>query len=273
MLGASFQQFTIESLMASSALRGGLTALHKCKYHDKGSFYSAFFQLSIGLERFFKIIYVVQYMIENDLKKPPSKQLRLIGHDINSLHKNAASVAVKYKIKDEDKWMLNEEQSEILTMLSEFGSETRYYNLNTIVEDKKVTNDPLEQWGENLENCYWKHISPAKREELQRNALEWAERNRLYGFTSSFGLDGQIMTHVDQYLLNWKVIKISPFISWEIISMLQPYYGLLISLRDAVQLKEEEKGIKDPLVPYFHEIFPYFLLDKARAKRRRNWLL
>lgn len=68
MLGASFQQFTIESLMASSALRGGLTALHKCKYHDKGGFYSAFFQLSIGLERFFKIIYVVQYMIENDLK-------------------------------------------------------------------------------------------------------------------------------------------------------------------------------------------------------------
>ncbi|EOD1143040.1 hypothetical protein ACFMCQ_004937, partial [Salmonella enterica] len=43
-------------------------------------------------------------------------------------------------------------------------------------------------------------------------------------------------------------------------------------LRDTVQLKEQDKGIKDPLVPYFHEIFPYFLLDRATAKRRRNWL-
>ena len=35
-----------------------------------------------------------------------------------------------------------------------------------------------------------------------------------------------------------------------------------------MQLKEQDKGIKDPLVPYFHEIFPYFLLDRATAKRR-----
>ncbi|HGG2577256.1 TPA: hypothetical protein ACJFTY_004719, partial [Escherichia coli] len=76
----------------------------------------------------------------------------------------------------------------------------------------------------------------------------------------------------DQYLLNWKVNKISPCIAWEIISMLQPYYFLLMRLRDTVQLKEQDKGIKDPLVPYFHEIFPYFLLDRATAKRRRNWL-
>ncbi|VCY76075.1 hypothetical protein BANRA_05266 [Klebsiella pneumoniae] len=48
MLGASFQQFTTEALLASASLRGGLTALNKCKYHDKGSFYNAFFQLSTG---------------------------------------------------------------------------------------------------------------------------------------------------------------------------------------------------------------------------------
>ncbi|ENZ4334976.1 hypothetical protein ACHEMW_004223 [Escherichia coli] len=53
MLGTSFQQFSIEALLASASLRSGLTALNKCKYHDKGSFYNAFFQLSIGLERFF----------------------------------------------------------------------------------------------------------------------------------------------------------------------------------------------------------------------------
>ena len=43
MLGTSFQQFSIEALLASASLRSGLTALNKCKYHDKGSFYNAFF--------------------------------------------------------------------------------------------------------------------------------------------------------------------------------------------------------------------------------------
>ncbi len=38
MLGTSFQQFSIEALLASASLRSGLTALNKCKYHDKGSF-------------------------------------------------------------------------------------------------------------------------------------------------------------------------------------------------------------------------------------------
>jgi len=272
MLGASFQQFSVEALLASASLRSGLTALNKCKYYDKGSFYNAFFQLSIGLERFFKIIYVVQYMIENDLNKPTYSHLRKLGHDISILHQNAVNVAMKYEKRDKDKWVLNDEQSAILTMLSEFGKETRYYNLNTIVEDKKVMNDPLEQWNYILEYCYWKHTSATKRERLSQEVISWAERNRLYGFTHEFGLDGHIMTHVDQYLLNWKVVKISPCIAWEIISMLQPYYFLLVRLRDTVQLKEQDKGIKDSLVPYFHEIFPYFLLDRATAKRRRNWL-
>ncbi|SQB29063.1 Uncharacterised protein [Citrobacter koseri] len=108
---------------------------------------------------------------------------------------------------------------------------------------------------------------------LGKEVIAWADRNKMYGYTYDFGLDGHIMTYVDQYLLNWKVNKISPYIVWEIVSMLQPYYSLLISLRDATQKKEEEKGIREPLVPYFHEIFPYFLSDYSRAKRRRNWLV
>lgn len=272
MLGTSFQQFSIEALLASASLRSGLTALNKCKYHDKGSFYNAFFQLSIGLERFFKIIYVVQYMIENDLNKPTYIHLRKLGHDISILHQNAVNIAIKYEKRDKGKWVLNDEQSAILTMLSEFEKETRYYNLNTIIGDKKLMNDPLEQWNYILEYCYWKYTSTTKRERLSQEVISWAERNRLYGFTNEFGLDGHIMTYVDQYLLNWKVNKISPCIAWEIISMLQPYYFLLMRLRDTVQLMEQDKGIKDPLVPYFHEIFPYFLLDRATAKRRRNWL-
>ncbi len=87
-------------------------------------------------------------------------------------------------------------------MLSEFEKETRYYNLNTIVEDKKKVNVPLEQWNEIINNCYWKYISPAKREKLQRETIEWSDRNKPYGYTSNIGLDGYIMTYVDEHILN-----------------------------------------------------------------------
>ncbi len=53
MLGESFNQFMVESYLSSTSIGGGLTAVRKCRAHDKGSFYSSFFQLSIGIERFF----------------------------------------------------------------------------------------------------------------------------------------------------------------------------------------------------------------------------
>lgn len=55
MLGTSFQQFSIEALLASASLRSGLTALNKCKYHDKGSFYNAFFNCQLVWNVFLKL--------------------------------------------------------------------------------------------------------------------------------------------------------------------------------------------------------------------------
>lgn len=66
------------------------------------------------------------------------------------------------------------------------------------------------------------HISKQE-EKLQTEIIEWADK---IGFmdTYDFGLDGHIMTHIDQRMLNWKIIKVSPCIASEIICMLQPYY-------------------------------------------------
>ncbi|MHD0335582.1 hypothetical protein ACYY4Z_27060 (plasmid) [Escherichia coli] len=32
-------------------------------------------------------------------------------------------------------------------------------------------------------------------------------------------------------------------------------------------MKEQDKGIKDPLVPYFHEIFPYFSFRSCNSEK------
>lgn len=76
MLGESFNQFMVESYLSSTSIGGGLNVVRKCRAHDKGSFYSSFFQLSIGIERFFKIIFILNHMIENNLEKPDFRTLK-----------------------------------------------------------------------------------------------------------------------------------------------------------------------------------------------------
>ena len=76
-------------------------------------------------------------MIENEFHKPSYKQLREKGHDILALHETAVAIAENYNNRNNNEWKLNDEQELILTMLSEFGKETRYYNLTRLLKIKK----------------------------------------------------------------------------------------------------------------------------------------
>ncbi|WP_312282584.1 hypothetical protein [Pseudescherichia sp.] len=269
MFGESFDQLMVESYLASSSLGGGLTALGKCRYHDRGSFYSSFFQLSIGLERLFKIIFIINHMVENDLDKPDYKTLKKFSHNISDIHKHCAAYGSKFL--PNFNWELNWQQNLIITLLSEFAEASRYYNMDKMVKGKKETNDPLPQWNEVINSCFRKHISEKKKQKFETELNVWAEKNHAFNYTWNKGLDGHLLSQIDEYILNWKVIHVTPYITFEIVSMLEPYYHLMIELKNAVDEIEHFKGIRDPLVPYIHEIFVFFLVPKHLALRRKIW--
>lgn len=271
MFSESFQQFLIEASLASTSVRGGLTALNKCTITDKGTFYSAFFQLSVGLERFFKIIYILQYMIDNKLNKPEFKEIRALGHDIRSLHKAAAEIG-KNHTTNPAKFELNDLQIDIINMLSAFGDQSRYYVLNTITKAKKQTEDPLATWNEIIESGFWSHFSQNKRQKVVNDALSIVDRSGKFTYSQYFSLDGYIMSEVDFIVLEWKIKNVTPHIVSEIIGLLQPYYTLLRKLREGIFIIDQEAGSRVQPVPYFEELFPYLLESPIRAKKRRNWL-
>lgn len=271
MLGDSFNQFMVESYLVSSSICGGLTALRKCSPHDKGSFYSSFFQLSVGMERLFKIVFILNHMIENDLEKPDFKTLKKLSHNIYELHTHCSTYGGK--LLPNFDWKLNWQQDLILTMLSDFADTSRYYNLDKIVKGKKQSIDPLSLWNEIINSCFRKHISDKRKEKLEHDLNIWAEKNKAFGYTWNKGLDGYILSQIDEYILTWKVRNVSPYIVMEIIDMLQPYYHLVSTLKDCVDEIELEKGIKDPLVPYIHEILVFLLAPKKLALSRKRWNL
>ncbi|WP_041691846.1 hypothetical protein [Erwinia billingiae] len=267
----SYQNFLVEASLASSSIRGGLTSLNKCTITDKGTFYASFFQLSIGLERFFKIIYILQYMIDHDLKKPDFKEIRSLGHDIKSLYKAVLEVGKKHS-KGNDHLILNEIQTDIINMLSEFGDQSRYYVLNTITNSKKKTPNPLELWNNIIESAFWEYIPPSKRDKIVDDAIRIVDRSGKFTYSQFFSLDGYIMSEVDFIVINWKVTKLSPYLAAEIVAILYPYYDILCKLRSAIFRIDQSKGSKEQPIPFIEELFPYLLTPYALARKRRNWL-
>ncbi|MFP2406705.1 hypothetical protein ACLEVB_04720 [Enterobacter ludwigii] len=269
MLNDSFNQFMIESYLTGSSICGGLTALRKCTPHDKGGFYSCFFQLSIGIERLFKIVFILNHMNENDLNKPDFATLKKFSHNIYELHKHCSSYGLNHLPNFE--WQLNWQQDLILKMLSEFAESSRYFNLNKIVKSKKESTDPLVLWNEILNSCFRKHITDIRKTKLENDLNLWAEKNNAYGYTWNKGLHGYILSQIDEYILTWKVNNVSSYIAYEIIDMLQPFYHLISTLKDNIDNIELSKGIKEPLVPYIHEILVFLLVPKKIALSRKKW--
>lgn len=89
MLNESFSLFQQEGFLARSSLLSGFNALLKANIDDtnKGSFYSAFFEISIGFERLMKLVLVIDNMAKNDLQPMTDNELKeKYGHKIDSLY-------------------------------------------------------------------------------------------------------------------------------------------------------------------------------------------
>ena len=97
------------------------------------------------------------------------------------------------------------------------------------------------------------------------------DKYKAYGYTWNRGLDGAILSQIDEYILSSKIINVSPlYCALKIIDMLQPYYYLISKFKDDIDNIEHSKGIREPLVPYLHEIFVFLLVHKKLALSRKN---
>src|SRR5205823_6159614 len=74
-----------EGYLIQACLTSGMTHLRNARVDTKGSFYAAFFQLSIGLERLMKTTLIIDHMSKHDFAAPTIKELRAFGHNLASL--------------------------------------------------------------------------------------------------------------------------------------------------------------------------------------------
>ncbi|WP_277946824.1 hypothetical protein [Xanthomonas vesicatoria] len=240
-----------------------------------GYFYSAFFHLSIGIERILKLAVVVDYMINNDLKAPTKSQLKSYGHNIESLFKTFYALISNYRppAKKRDAVGVDEK---IIDFLSRFAVSTRYFNLDEISSSDatSASKSPLYEWW-NICAALYNEFTPWDVRQKQSLQLIYSmdKQGIPNGYTWELDATGHPMTVFDQ--LNRRRIgkKSSHLAVWRIVELLKPVHFLLDDMGQLAHQMEVDRGEHLPMVPHFEDFFWFLLANRADIMRRKSsWL-
>ena len=273
MLSESFALFQQEGFLARSSLLAGLNALRKANIDDtnKGLFYSAFFELSIGFERLMKLVLVINHMAKNDLHPMTDQELKnKYGHKIESLYKSCKELNDSLGRPNDDFYAEGTFEWEIIHFLHEFALSARYYNLSKLTNGQR-TNDPLSDWWSLLTQVIHRDVTNKKLEKIQSDSLAYCDNFAGNSFTMMRGLDGQLMTTLDAVMYPQLVDAAAPHMVWHVFKIISPFYFLISDVVKAAHEIEHSKRVNHPNIPYMYEFFPFFLLDRSDVIRRRKW--
>ena len=124
-----------ESQLIRHLLGSGVTS-GRANYADKaGEYYTAFFALSVGLERLAKLILVADFSISNSGQFPVQSAIRTFGHEIHRLLTAVDKVAKDRSVKLSYQRPQNKICAAIVGCLDAFADAKRgrYANYQTLV--------------------------------------------------------------------------------------------------------------------------------------------
>lgn len=234
----------------------GLTNIRKAHFMQKAHFGSAFFELTIGIERLCKIILIKRYQKNNSDAFPTNEYIRKFSHEICSLiHEVVKNNKTEFIEKDNI-------ADAIIRFLSEFAKTTRYYNLDSITGTLPKEKDPLVMWNKIAEEIIKRHYKDKKFSLTENKMIELVQENASFLYHD---LNGNLIDNARDFFYVGRTA--------ETVQKYSVYYlyGILKDLLNVVH-KEEDEYYSMPLVS---EFFPFFY-DGALTKReillKKNWI-
>jgi hypothetical protein len=138
-----------EAALVRHLVGSGATALGRASYADKmGEYYTAFFGLSVGLERLAKLILVADFAISNGGTMPSEKIVRQYGHKLGSLMDIVGDVAHKHSLKLDYPRPTDPINMKIVECLDSFAdaSRGRYANFAALGDPNLGKDEPIRMW-------------------------------------------------------------------------------------------------------------------------------
>ncbi|RXE48806.1 hypothetical protein [Chromohalobacter israelensis] len=150
-----------EASLVRHLIGSGATAVGRANYADKmGEYYTAFFGLSVGLERLSKLILVAHYSIENNGKMPNEKVVRKFGHKLIDLANEVESISERMQLSLRYSRPTQEVSQKILECLDSFADARRgrYANFASLDNPNLTADEPINKWwGEVAESILENH--------------------------------------------------------------------------------------------------------------------
>ncbi|MEE5059309.1 hypothetical protein V2J93_10970 [Pseudomonas alliivorans] len=262
-----------EGHLARTSLLAGIDLLLKANLDDRkiGNFYSAFFQLTIGIERILKLVVITHHMLENDYKPPTDEELRKkYGHNIKATYLYALSIHNKWGDEKVAAPISGSAEDEILDFLEKFANKARYYNLREL-NNNAADRGPLGDWYAICNKVASTDIGYVKLNKDAERVMYQLDQAGLVGYSTRFAFDGHPMTLFDDYWSMHVIQKTAPHLVWKILQFIKPLYNTLNYIAHEAVDFESTKNFKLPVIPHLYEFFVFALATKADAMRRKSW--
>lgn len=268
----SFKMLQQEAILCDSCFRTGMDFLLRGGFHSnvKGNYYSAFFQLSIAMERIMKLVFIVEHMNRNGFKAVTPDSLRKLGHDLLTLYDKVREIG---KSQKEELIAFPEIDSMayyLLMFLNGFAHSTgRYYNISNINSQTSV--DPIVKWQD-----YINLIPPNDFGDKDFKKLERTIKKNIIPEFASYDIDNNT-GYLKEVCEHWKTVMANGYAVWHIVELVKPVADILdnISMEcHALQTSEayKKKHNNDfPSMPYFNEFFTFTFLEKEDVIKRKRW--
>ena len=142
-----------EAALVRHLIGSGVTSLGKANYADKkGEYYTAFFGLSIGLERLAKLILVANHAILNNGQMPTEQVVRRFGHKLVSLLNTAGNISAKHSLNLDYPRPAEQISTAIVECLDAFADagRGRYANFAALGDPNLGQEEPIRKWWGNV---------------------------------------------------------------------------------------------------------------------------
>jgi hypothetical protein len=266
----SFDLLQQEAHLVHSCFGYGLTALRRARVDQKGDFYSAFFQLSIGLERLMKINLIIAHMANHSFAAPTTSELKSFGHDLLSLFEACKKIAVPNTSNSLKIISRETIEYEILSFLSAFAKSTRYFNLDGL-SASHLSSDPLKCWNSIIERLLNEDVSDRQQDRVFRQCASLGSALRASTVVVYSDLERNPMD-IDAMLLLPRLHELAaPHAVYRVICIIRALAAQSDEVsRFAHDVAHHQHHHAEP-VPHMGDFFHYAWHDRKDILRKSKW--
>jgi hypothetical protein len=260
-----------ESTLVESCLTQGLTALGKMEIGNKGSFYAAFFPLSVGLERLMKITLIIDHMAKNKLAPPSPKSVRDYGHLLLKLFDGVKALPIKTDPHPFVEVGDDTVPYEILSFLDKFADSTRYFNLDSLT--KPMTgDDPLQDWQQVMGLVIGESLSEAKiKGIIGQSALFEQEVAPRAIINVTHGMDGKVLSVGEQMAIERLYAAAAPYAVYYVLQLITAIRRVLEEVYDAAAETDRKHGNGIANIPHMTDFLQFTRYKRADVLKKKKW--